>query len=70
MAIAKPATTISFVELKKGNVCSPRSSGPQTSAMVPPARVRGAEPKNPQRNREARRHPILGARAHGMLKMM
>ena len=40
------------------------------SEMVPPASVNGAEPKNPQRKREARRHPMFGASAQGMLKMI
>jgi hypothetical protein len=54
----------------KLGVHSPRSSDPQMSEMVPPASVKGAEPKKPQRNREASRQPMLGARAQGILKMM
>jgi hypothetical protein len=51
-------------------IANPLSSGPQTSAMVPPARVSGAEPKNPHRKRETSKQPMFGASAQGMLKMM
>jgi hypothetical protein len=47
---------------------APRSSGPQMSAMVPPASVSGAEANNPHMKRHANKQPMFGESAHGMIK--
>lgn len=52
----------------KRATANPRSLLSQISAIVPPARANGPEPKKPQRKRETSSVPIFFASAQGMLK--
>ena len=53
----------------KSAIANPRSLLSQTSDIVPPASVRGAEAKIPQKKRQMRSVWIFLATAQGMLKM-
>ena len=46
------------------------SMGLQMSDRVPPAHVKGVEPKNPAKKRNVSWAPILGASADAMIKIM
>ena len=51
-------------------MAKPRSSLFQTSEMVPPASVNGADAKKPHRKRQINSVWIFLATAHGMMKTM
>ena len=64
-----PSTGPPYGAAANSAIARPRSLLSHTSEMVPPARVRGAEAKKPQKKRQMRSVSMFCATAQGMLKI-